>query len=138
MKSIVVDSGPLIAMFDGDDKYHAASVNFIKNNTRPLVTTIANITEAVYVLSFSAEAQAALLKWIANSTIIIEPIESEDINEICNLFVKYNDVPMDFADACVVYVCEKIGTNEVATVDSDFEIYRLKGKKPFKNALVNK
>ena len=138
MKSIVVDSGPLIAMFDGDDKYHAASVNFIKNNTRPLVTTIANITEAVYVLSFSAEAQAALLKWIANSTIIIEPIESEDINEICNLFVKYSDVPMDFADACVVYVCEKIGTNEVATVDSDFEIYRLKGKKPFKNALVNK
>ena len=138
MKSIVVDSGPLIAMFDGDDKYHTASVNFIKSNTRPLVTTIANITEAVYVLSFSSEAQAALLKWIATSTIIIEPIESEDINEICNLFVKYHDVPMDFADACVVYVCEKIVTNEVATVDSDFEIYRLKGKKPFKNVLVNK
>lgn len=138
MKPIVVDSGPLIAMFDADDKYHTASVNFIKKNTRPLVTTIANITEAVYVLSFSSEAQAALLKWIATSTIIVEPIEAEDINDICSLFIKYNDVPMDFADACVVHVCEKNGTNEVATIDSDFEIYRLKGKKPFKNALMNK
>lgn len=138
MKPILLDSGPLIAIFDADDKHHHSAVNFIKKNNRPLVTTIANITEAVYVLSFSSEAQAAMLKWIAISSIKIEPIEAEDINEICTLFQKYNNVPMDFADACIVYACDKLGTNEVATVDSDFEIYRLKGRKTFKNFLFAK
>ena len=45
---------------------------------------------------------------------------------------------MDFADACMVYLGERLSTNEIATVDSDFEIYRLKGKKPFKNVLIQK
>ncbi len=135
MKPIVIDSGPLIAMFDADDKYHKASVEFIKNNKRPLVTTIANITEAVYVLDFSKDAQSALLKWISISSITIEPIESEDVLEISQLFEKYNDIPMDFADACVVFICEKLSTNDIATIDSDFQIYRLKGRKYFKNVL---
>lgn len=135
MKPIVIDSGPLIAMFDADDKYHKPSVEFIRNNKRPLVTTIANLTEAIYVLSFSKEAQSALLKWISISSITIEPIESEDVLEISMLFDKYNDVPMDFADACIVFVCEKLSTCDIATVDSDFVIYRLKGRKIFKNIL---
>lgn len=137
MKPIVIDSGPLIAMFDADDEHHKESVRFIKNNKRPLSTTIANITEAIYVLGFSKEAQSSLLKWISISSITIEHIESDDIIEIGKLFEKYSDLPMDFADACVVYICEKLGTNDVATVDSDFEIYRLKGRKSFKNALNN-
>lgn len=138
MKTILVDSGPLIALFDADDKYHSVSVDFIKRNKRPLATTLANITEAVYVLGYSRDAQTSFLKWISLSSITIEIIESEEILEICQLFEKYHDAPMDFADACMVYLGERLSTNEIATVDSDFEIYRLKGKKPFKNVLIKK
>ena len=38
---------------------------------------------------------------------------------------------MDFADACLVFVGEKFKINQIATIDRDFDIYRLKGKKPF-------
>ncbi len=136
MKPILVDSGPLIALFNRSDKYHASSVAFIKNNKRKLVTTVANITEAVYVLGFSREAQSAFLRWIAISSIIVEQIGPEDILEICVLFEKYHSVPMDFADACIVKIGEKLATDEIATVDSDFEIYRLQGRTPFKNVLL--
>ena len=136
MKPILLDSGPLIALFDSDDRYHDESVSFIKLNRGPLVTTIANITEAVYVLDFSKLAQSALLRWLSNSSILIEEIGTENLEEIADLFEKYSDVPMDFADACIVYACEKHGTNEIASVDSDFEIYRLKGRKPFRNLLL--
>jgi len=135
MKPVLLDSGPLIALFNKSDKYHKLSVDFIKKNKRQLVTTIANITEVVYVLAYSRDAQSSFLKWMSLSSIVVESIESEEILEICELFEKYNDVPMDFADACMVYLGDKLGTNEIATIDSDFEIYRLKGRKAFKNIL---
>jgi predicted nucleic acid-binding protein len=135
MKPILIDSGPLIALFNRSDKYHSVSVEFIKKNKRLLVTSVANITEVVYVLDFSREAQTAFLRWISLSSIKIEKIESEEIEQLCDLFEKYHDVPMDFADACMVYLGDKLSTNEIATIDSDFEIYRLKGRKPFKNVI---
>ena len=45
---------------------------------------------------------------------------------------------MDFADACMVYLGERLSTDEIATVDSDFEVYRMRGKRPFKNVLIQK
>jgi uncharacterized protein len=36
MKKILIDSGPLIALFDASDKYHGKAVEFIKNNQYPL------------------------------------------------------------------------------------------------------
>ena len=38
MKKILIDSGPLIALFDSSDKYHEKSVDFIKTNKYPLIT----------------------------------------------------------------------------------------------------
>jgi hypothetical protein len=52
MKKILIDSGPLIALFDASDKYHHEAVNFIKTNKYPLVTTLASITEALHHHSF--------------------------------------------------------------------------------------
>ena len=40
---------------------------------------------------------------------------------------------MDFADSCLVFLAEKYGIQEIATIDRDFTIYRVKGKKKFKN-----
>ncbi|VAW49310.1 hypothetical protein MNBD_GAMMA03-141, partial [hydrothermal vent metagenome] len=37
----------------------------------------------------------------------------------------------DFADACLVFLGEKMNVNEVATIDRDFDVYRLKGKRSF-------
>lgn len=33
MKSILIDAGPLIALFDKSDSYHAQSVEFLKRYT---------------------------------------------------------------------------------------------------------
>lgn len=135
MKPVLIDSGPLIALFNKSDRYHEVSVEFIKINKRPIITSLANITEVVSVLDYSKDAQSVFLKWIANSSIIVEDIDSADIFEISQLFEKYRNVPMDFADACIVHIAEKLQTNEIATIDSDFDIYKINGKKTFKNVL---
>ncbi len=45
---------------------------------------------------------------------------------------KYRDLPMDFADATLVALGERLHTNLVFTLDRrDFTVYRLFGVKPF-------
>ena len=131
MKRTLVDSGPLIALFDRNDKYHLASVKFIKDNNSELVTTLASVTETLHLLDFNRSAQIDFLGWVNAGAVTLETITSDDLQRIKELTIKYSDLPMDFADACLVFLGEKFNINEIATIDRDFDVYRLKGKKPF-------
>lgn len=44
---------------------------------------------------------------------------------------KYRDVPMDLADASLVAVAEERRLTTVFTLDRDFRVHRLFGRRPF-------
>lgn len=132
MKKILIDSGPLIALFDASDKYHNKAVMFIKSNKCPLVTTIASITETLHLLNFNRNAQIDFIEWIHQGAVEIQNIENDDFGRIKYLTEKCRDLPMDFADSCLVYLAEKLSLNTIATIDRDFSIYRIKGRRKFK------
>lgn len=132
MKKILIDSGPLIALFDASDMYHSESVNFIKNNKLPLVTTIASITETLHLLDFNRNAQIDFIEWVHRGAVEIQNIENNDFGRIKELTEKYHHLPMDFADSCLVYLAEKMNLNTIATIDRDFSIYRIKGRRKFR------
>ena len=46
----LADSGPLIALIDGDDPHHERRVDALKTLTPPLITTWAVVAEAMYRL----------------------------------------------------------------------------------------
>jgi predicted nucleic acid-binding protein len=132
----VVDSGPLIALFDADDAYHQAALDFVRRTRARLVSTMSVVTEAMYVLDESRAAQRNLLSWIqAGALTLIEP-DAGDFERIIALMDKYADLPMDFTDAVVVALCERLETRHVASVDRDFAIYRYKGRMKFVNVLL--
>ncbi len=131
MKKTLIDSGPLIALFDRNDSYHIASVEFIKKNRSELVTTIASVTETLHLLDFNRNAQIDFLTWLNAGAVTIEPIVADDLLNIKELIIKYSDLPLDFADACLVFLGDKLNISRVATIDRDFNVYRLKGKKTF-------
>ena len=131
MKKILIDSGPLIALFDASDKYHHEAVNFIKTNKYPLVSTLASITEALHLLDFNRNAQIDFLGWVHRGAVEIHNIENSDFKRLKELTEKYRDLPMDFADSCLVYIAEKLKLNTIATIDRDFSIYRIQGRRKF-------
>lgn len=135
MKKVLIDSGPLIALFDLSDKYHQESVDFIKRNKHPLVTTIASITETLHLLDFNRNAQIDFLEWISRGGVEIYEIQNKDFLRLKELTEKYRDLPMDFADSCLVYIAEQLNINTIATIDRDFTIYRIKGRKKFEIVL---
>ena len=132
MKKILIDSGPLIAIFDASDKYHHNTVNFLKTNKYPLVTTLASITETLHLLDFNRNAQIDFLKWVHRGGVEIHNIENNDFERLKELTEKYQDLPMDFADSCLVYLAEKLTINTIATIDRDFTVYRIQGRRKFK------
>lgn len=132
MKKILIDSGPLIALFDSSDKYHQEALNFIKTNKYPLVTTLASITETLHLLDFNRNAQIDFLDWVHRGAVEIHNIENRDFDRLRELTEKYRDLPMDFADSCLVYLAEKLNLNTIATIDRDFTIYRIQGRRKFK------
>jgi len=131
MQKILIDSGPLIALFDASDIYYSRSVDFIKQNKSILVTSLASVTETLHLLNFSSGAQADFLTWLNTGAVEIENINNHELLDIKNMMMKYADLPMDFADACLVFLGDKLKIESVATIDRDFDVYRLKGKKPF-------
>ncbi|WKV12746.1 PIN domain-containing protein [Marivirga harenae] len=124
MKNILIDAGPLIALFDRGDKYHLKAISFLKSLDRGLLTTWPVITETSHMLNFSTKAQANFLEWIERGGLKIFEMEHEHVNRLTELTKKYDDVPMDLADASLILVSEVKGIHQIASIDSDFYIYR--------------
>lgn len=133
LNEVLIDSGPLIALFDKDDKYHDKILDFIKNGKFKFVTTLAVVTEVLHMLDFNINVQIAFLEWIQNKGIRIFDIYQADILTIIGLTKKYSDRPMDFADATLVVAAEKTNIKEIISIDSDFDIYRLPKKEKIEN-----
>lgn len=137
IKSILIDAGPLIALFDRDDKYHDKIKDYLKVNKVKFVSTISVITEVTHMLDFNVRAQIGFLEWISQEGIIIHDINQKEIIRIIELSKKYHDIPMDFADATLVVAAEQTGIREIISIDSDFEIYRLFKKEKIENVFIN-
>ena len=58
-------------------------------------------------------------------------LKVDEFMRMSALMEKYKDIPMDFADASLVAAAERLGTNRIFTLDSDFYIYRINGRKHF-------
>jgi predicted nucleic acid-binding protein len=132
-RKVVVDSGPIIALFDAGDAFHRRALEFVRLSRARLISTMAVVTEAMYVLEESLPARKNLLAWIQGGGLTLTEPEAGDFERMIELIEKYADLPMDFTDAVVVALCERLGIQHVASVDRDFAIYRYKGRTKFIN-----
>ena len=133
LNTILIDAGPLIALFDRDDNYHGKIIDFVKGKKLKFVTTTAVITEVSHMLDFNVDAQIQFFEGIMREGVLLQEIQQRDIARIIELTKKYSDRPMDFADATLVIAAEKTCIREIISIDSDFDIYRLLGKEMIRN-----
>ena len=132
-KLILIDTGPLIALFDKDDKYHKTIKDFIKKDRFKFVSTTAVVTEVTHMLDFNINAQIGFLEWIIREGLVLHEIRPKEIIRVIELCKKYQDRPMDFADATLVVAAEQTGLREIISIDSDFDVYRIFKKERIEN-----
>jgi uncharacterized protein len=129
---VLVDTGPLVAIFDPSDRDHESSTAELGTLSRSrLVTTLAVLTEASYLLAFSSEAQRGVIEFVGAGAIEVAELTAVDLSRVAALMKKYEDLPMDFADATLVVLAERLRTSWIFTLDrQDFSVYRI-GRKVF-------
>ncbi len=130
----LIDTGPLVAVLNRNDNYHAECSRMIRAFDCPFYTTLAVVTEVMYLLGTRVGwvAQEGLWRMILRGDLLLEHPSPSELARMSELMSKYNDQPMDFADASLVALAERLSIDRIFTVDRrDFSVYRLHGKKPF-------
>ncbi|MFP4484862.1 MAG: type II toxin-antitoxin system VapC family toxin [Spirochaetota bacterium] len=133
MPSMLVDAGPLIALFDRDDDFHKPALAFVRDNTATLVSTWPVATEVSHMLDFDVRAQLGFLRWVDRGGLSLFEVEKHHLQEIVTLMERYADRPMDLADATLVLAADVLHVYEVVSIDRDFDVYRTHGGKHVRN-----
>ena len=95
---------------------------------------MAVLTEAMHIVHkrVGGAAQEALWKMILRGDLILEHPSPGELARMAELMNKYNDRPMDFADASLVALAERLSVRKIFTLDrGGFSTYRVAGKSPF-------
>ena len=135
MKNTIIDSGPLIALFDKNDKYHTKVLNFLKSYDGNLVTTWAVITEVTHMLSFNLNVQIDFLKWVHIGGVQVIDLTPKDLQQIIKFMEQYTNVPMDLADGSLMVAAQNLHIKDIVSIDSDYDIYRTIKKEMLNNLL---
>ncbi|MDR0496256.1 MAG: pilus assembly protein, partial [Treponema sp.] len=89
LNQVLIDAGPLIALFDASEKHHRTVKTFLKKHPCRYVSTIAVFTEVSHMLDFSAGAQKDFYEWVMYKGIIISDINQNDMPRLLELTTKY-------------------------------------------------
>lgn len=118
---------------DRSEQNHQRCRDFLKGVSGRLLTTEAVVTEATYLLQRAHGGPSACLKFVETDTVLIVPISKEGLRRCRHLMEKYDDLPMDYADATLVALAEDVGVQDIFSLDRrGFSAYRLPGGKVFK------
>ena len=124
---ILVDTGPLVALFDPKDAQHQRCVKALKAMREPIRSTVPVLTEAFHMLEPSSRGADRLREFVLQGGMSVWWFEQQTLERAFELMDVYSDHPMDLADASLVTAAESLGTRKVFTVDRrDFEAYRVR------------
>lgn len=87
-------------------------------------------TEAMYLLGDAGGwgAQDALWLLLARNDLELAHLPQDSVERVRALMEKYRDRPISLADATLVALAEKRRLKRIFTLDSDFDIYRIRGR----------
>lgn len=127
---ILIDAGPLYALINHREFYHHWATAQADRLDPPYYTCEAVISEAHFLLKKVYNGSKKLNKMITDGGIILAFSYADHIDHVNALMDTYANVPMSFADACLVRMAERYADGHLFTTDGDFRIYRRNQTKP--------
>jgi predicted nucleic acid-binding protein len=125
---ILLDTGPLVAFLNRRDHHHAWVKAQFGTMDYPVETCEAVLSEACFLLKEVPGGPQAALDLVNRGLVQVTFSLQNEVKAIQHLILRYADVPMSLADACLVRLAEIHEPSLVFTLDSDFKIYRKHGR----------
>ena len=76
------------------------------------------------------------MDWLS-AVVEIDDALREDLPRKIAIMKKYSDLPADLAVVSLVALCERRGVTTIASIDSDFDVYRLPKGRKFENVFFD-
>ena len=124
---VLIDTGPLVALFSADDEHHGRCSEALTALAPPLLTCWPVVTEAAWLLRKRPQSLHQLFDSFDGGFLALLPFDADDLPAVAALMKRYESAGLQFADAVIAHLAERENLRTVFTTDRrDFSIIRLK------------
>lgn len=121
-RNVLVDAGFLVALLSSRDTHHQWAVSQASELPPPWSACEAVLSEAFHLLGERGTPNLGAL--LNRRALLVTFTLTENVKPVLKLIEKYSNVPMGFADACLVRMTETLADPIILTTDQDFRVYR--------------
>lgn len=123
----ILDTSFLFALTDQSDRNHQRVLSHAQNINERLVLPVVVLPEICYLVA-SRLGHQAMRRFLASMTpnaVQLETVTIEDLARVQQVLKQYADNQLDFTDAAIVAISERLAITRVYTLDRrDFSIIR--------------
>lgn len=114
-----MDTGFWYASIDDSDGYYERVAPIAKNIREKVFIPIPVITETAYLIlrNCGVEKLGAFLESLSTTNFSLETPTAENYKRAAEILRKYDDANIDFVDACIVSIAERLNITKILTVD---------------------
>lgn len=126
MRPCLVDTGPLVAFLNARDSAHDEVAERLGRYSGQLTTTSAVITEVMHFVAPSPTGPRLFADFVLATGLVVSDLtQPAALAEAAGLMQKYADLPMDFADATLVLLADRLELFDIFTLDRrGFRVFR--------------
>lgn len=117
--SLVLDTGPILALLDADDPAHTDCVAMVERTAEDLVVPAATLVEVDYWCRklLGIDAWKAFIEDLHTGAYRLVELDAAGYQRAAELEAAYDDLGLGLVDAAVISTCELLGETKVATLD---------------------
>jgi len=126
---VIVDTSFLVSLTNPLEQHHEACVQVARSLRQELVLPVTVLPEATYLIArhISHRAMRRFVDQLRDPQWNIENLSSSDLHRAVQVLAQYEDAALDFTDATIVAIAERLNVSIVLTLDRrDFSIVRPK------------
>jgi predicted nucleic acid-binding protein len=132
MNPVLLDSSVIVALLDKRERYHEQCVRVLEKLEQPLATCEAVISESCFLLKMIPHAADRILENVEEGIFQIQFQLTRSTASVHAILRKYHDLPVSFADACLIQMADELETGDILTLDRDFVHYRWRKTRRFR------
>ena len=123
----ILDTSFLFALTDQSDRNHQRVLSHAQNINERLVLPVVVLPEICYLVA-SRLGHQAMRRFLASmppNAVQLETVTVEDLARVQQVLKQYDDNQLDFTDAAIVAISERLAITRIYTLDRrDFSIIR--------------
>ena len=123
----ILDTSFLFALTDQSDRNHKRVLTVAQSANEVLVLPVSVLPEICYLIAsrLGHQAMRHFVSSLTTKAVQIESVTSEDLIRVNKILEQYADSQLDFTDATIVAIAERLMISRIYTLDRrDFSIIR--------------